>query len=444
MNTKRNLNPSLILVLGFGILIVVGAFVLTLPIATEDGEGLSLLNALFTSTSATCVTGLVVVDTGDTFSLIGELVILALIQVGGLGFMTFATLLFTLLGKKVSLKEKMLLKEAYNVNTTTGIIKLVKRILIFSLIMECSGALILATRFMIDMPVAQAIYYGFFHAISNFNNAGFDIMGDYNSLTGYVDDPFVVITISALVIVGGIGFIVVNELYEYRKTGKLSVHTKVILVTTSILLVGATLLIFLFEYGNDKTIGSLSIFGKSLGAFFQSVSPRTAGSNTLPIADLTDATLFLTMFLMFIGGGSGSTAGGIKVSTFAVLVVTALSQLKGREDVVIFKRRLVIATILKALTVALSGLMIVSIVTFILSITEKQFGLTMYLFEATSAFGTVGLSMGLTPELSTAGRILIILTMFLGRLGPLTLGFAISKRRIKEAYHYPKANIMIG
>ena len=444
MNTKRNLNPSLILVLGFAVLILIGAFIFTLPVATENGEGLSFLNAIFTATSATCVTGLVVVDTGDTFSLFGELVILTLIQVGGLGFMTFATLIFTLLGKKVSLKEKMLLKEAYNVNTTAGIARLVKRILLFSLITECTGALVLATRFMVDMPLGQAIYYGFFHAISNFNNAGFDIMGDFNSLTGYVEDPFVVLTISALVIVGGIGFIIVNELYEFRKTRKLSVHTKVVLITTSILLVGATLLIFLFEYGNDKTIGSLSMTGKGLGAFFHSVSPRTAGSNTLSIADLTDATLFLTMFLMFIGGGSGSTAGGIKVSTFAVLMVTALSQLKGREDVVIFKRRLVITTILKAMTVALSGLMIVFIVTFILSITEKEYGLAMYLFEATSAFGTVGLSMGLTPELSTAGRILIIFTMFLGRLGPLTLGFAISKRRIKEAYQYPKANIMIG
>ena len=415
-----------------------------MPVTTESGEGLPFLDALFTATSATCVTGLVVVDTGDTFSLFGELVILTLIQVGGLGFMTFATLLFALLGKKVSLKEKILLKEAYNVETTAGIAQLVKRILTFTVITECLGALILASRFMVDMPIGQAIYYGLFHAISNFNNAGFDIMGDFNSLTGYVDDPFVVITISALIIVGGIGFIVVNELYDYRKTRKLSVHTKVVISTTLILTIGSALLIFLFEYGNDKTIGSLSAAGKGLGAFFQSVSPRTAGSNTLPIAELTDATLLLTIFLMFIGGGSGSTAGGIKVSTFAVLIVTGLSQLKGREDVVIFKRRIVYATILKALTVALSGIMIVIAVTFILSITENQYGLDVYLFEATSAFGTVGLSMGLTPDLSTAGRILIICTMFLGRLGPLTLGYAISKRRIKEAYHYPKAKIMIG
>ena len=272
----------------------------------------------------------------------------------------------------------------------------------------------------------------------------FDIMGEFNSLTGYVDDPFVVFTISTLVIVGGIGFIVVNELYEYRITRKLSFHSKVVISITLVLLIGATMLIFLFEYGNERTIGSLSATGKALGAFFQSVSPRTAGSNTLPIADLTDATLFLTIFLMYIGGGSGSTAGGIKVSTFAVLLVTVLSQLRGREDIVMFKRRLMFSTILKAMTVALSGTMIVIIVTFILCATEKNHGLLVYLFEATSAFGTVGLSMGLTPELSTAGRIIIMLTMFLGRLGPLTLGFAISRKRIKESYHYPKAKIMIG
>ena len=444
MSVKGKTNPSLILVIGFAILIIIGAFCLTLPITTENGEGLSFLDAFFTATSATCVTGLVVVDTGDTFSLFGELVILTLIQVGGLGFMTFATLLFALLGKKVSLKEKILLKEAYNVDNTAGIAQLVKRILIFTIVTESVGALILAARFTADMSIGQAIYFGFFHAVSNFNNAGFDIMGDFNSLTGYVDDPFVVFTISALVIVGGIGFIVVNELYEYRTTRKLSFHSKVVISITLVLLIGATILIFLFEYGNERTIGSLSATGKTLGAFFQSVSPRTAGSNTLPIGDLTDATLFLTIFLMYIGGGSGSTAGGIKVSTFAVLLVTVLSQLRGREDIVMFKRRLMFSTILKAMTVALSGTMIVIIVTFILCVTEKNHGLLVYLFEATSAFGTVGLSMGLTPELSTLGRIIIIFTMFLGRLGPLTLGFAISRKRIKESYHYPKAKIMIG
>lgn len=441
---KYDLTPPKILVLGFVIVIFIGAILLTLPSATEDGKGLPFLEALFTSTSATCVTGLIVVDTGDTFSLFGELVIITLIQVGGLGFMTFATLLFMLLGKKISFKERLLLKEAFNNISTAGMVKLVKRILIFTAIIEGIGGIILSIRFSYDFPIRQAIYFGFFHAISNFNNAGFDLMGGFRSLTPYVADPTVVITISSLISLGGLGFVVMNELYEYRETRRLSVHTKVVLMTSLILTVGPTILIFLFEFGNEKTIGSLSFVGKSLGAIFQAVSPRTAGSNTLPIADLTHPTLFLTIILMFIGAGSGSTAGGIKITTFAVLMATVWSQLKGKEDVVLFKRRIMIETILKALTVATSGALIVMLVTFLLSITEKGSVFIMYLFEAASAFGTVGLSMGLTPELSTLGRFLIIFTMFIGRLGPLTLAFAITKRRRQEAFHHPKGNLMIG
>ncbi|MBN6885660.1 trk/ktr system potassium uptake protein [Cytobacillus horneckiae] len=437
-------DPPKILVLGFAAVILIGAFLLTLPISTESGKSLSFLDALFTATSATCVTGLVVVDTADTFSIFGEMVILSLIQIGGLGFMTFATFLFLLLGKKISLKERLLLKEAYNNISIAGIIKLVKRILIFTAVIEMLGGIILSIRFSFDFPIGKAVYYGFFHAISNFNNAGFDLMGDFRSLTNYVDDPVVTLTVCFLIIFGGLGFIVINELYEYRETRRLSVHTKIVLMTTVILTVCATILIFLFEYGNDKTLGTLSEAGKSLGAFFHAITPRTAGSNTLPIADLTQSTLFLTIFLMFIGAGSGSTAGGIKITTFAVLIATVWSQLKGKEDVVLFRRRIELQTILKALTVAMCGLAIVIVVTFILSITEKGQNFIVYLFEATSAFGTVGLSMGLTTELSPIGRVLIIFTMFAGRLGPITLGFAIAKRRKKEAYRHPKGNIMIG
>ncbi len=252
------------------------------------------------------------------------------------------------------------------------------------------------------------------------------------------------LTICALITIGGLGFIVMNELYEYRETKRLSVHSKIVLSATVILTVGSTLLIFLFEYTNSKTIGDLTGMGKILGSFYQAVTPRTAGSNTLPIGDLTHSTLFLTILLMFIGAGSGSTAGGIKITTFAVLAATLWAQIRGKEDVVLFRRRIVIETILKALTVAMCGMVIVVFVTIFLSITEQKHSFMMYLFEATSAFGTVGLSMGLTPELTPAGRILIILTMFAGRLGPLTIAFAITKRRKPEAFHHPKGNIMIG
>ncbi|OXS68119.1 Trk family potassium uptake protein [Lysinibacillus sp. KCTC 33748] len=440
----NKLSPPKALVLGFAIIILIGTFFLTLPIATVDTNGLSFLDALFTATSATCVTGLIVVDTGDTFSIFGELVILFLIQIGGLGFMTFATLLFLLLGKKISLKERLLLKEAFNNVTIAGLVKLVKRILLFTAIIEMIGGFILSIRFSFDMPVGKAFYFGFFHAISNFNNAGFDIMGEFKSLTEYVDDPFVVFTICALITIGGLGFIVINELYEYRGTKRLSVHTKIVLTTTFILTIGSTLLIFLFEYNNSKTIGPLSEWGKILGSLYQAVTPRTAGSNTLPIGDLTHSTLFLIIWLMFIGGGSGSTAGGIKITTFAVLVATMWCQMKGKEDVVLFRRRIVNETILKALTVTMCGMMIVVLVTIVLSLIEQRHSFMMYLFEATSAFGTAGLTMGLTPELSTGGRLLIILTMFVGRLGPLTIAFAITNRRKTEAFRHPKGKIMIG
>ncbi|EON71786.1 TrkH family potassium uptake protein [Lysinibacillus sphaericus] len=441
---KDYLNPPKVLVLGFATIIFIGALLLTLPLATEDGKGLSFLDALFTATSATCVTGLIVVDTGDTFSTFGELVILALIQIGGLGFMTFATFLFLLLGKKISLKERLLLKEAFNNISIAGLVKLVKRILIFTVVIELIGGIILSIRFSFDMELTTAIYFGFFHSISNFNNAGFDLMGGFKGLTAYVDDPFVVLTICALITIGGLGFIVMNELYEYRDTRRLSVHSKIVLFTTMVLTVGSTLLICLFEYDNSKTIGPLTEWGKILGSFYQAVTPRTAGSNTLSIGDLTHSTLFLIILLMFIGGGSGSTAGGIKITTFAVLVATLWSQIRGKEDVVLFRRRIVVETILKALTVTMCGMIIVVLVTILLSITEQGHNFILYLFEATSAFGTVGLSMGLTPELTPFGRILIILTMFAGRLGPLTIAFAITKRRKSQAYRHPKGNIMIG
>lgn len=445
MNKKRViLDPPKILVLGFATLILIGTFLLTLPIATVDGNGLSFLNALFTATSATCVTGLVVVDTGSTFTIFGQLVILSLIQVGGLGFMTFATFFFFLLGKKISLKDRLLLQESLNNLSIEGIVRLVKRVLIFTAIIEIVGAIILAIRFAFDMPVGRAIYYGLFHSISNFNNAGFDLMGDFRSFTDYVSDPTVTLTVCTLITLGGIGFIVMNELYEYRETRRLSVHTKVVLVTSLALTVGGALLVFLFEVGNAKTLQPLSPIGKVLGALYQSVTTRTAGSNTLNIPDLAQPTLFLTIFLMFIGASPGSTGGGIKTTTFATLVGTVWSQIKGKDDVVLFRRRIVIEIIFKALTVTVSGLLLVMIITMLLTITEVGKDFLMILFEATSAFATVGLSMGLTPELSPIGRMLIIFTMFAGRVGPLTVAFAIAMRRKPDPYRHPKGKIMIG
>jgi trk system potassium uptake protein len=441
---KYFLDPPQILVLGFAAIIFIGSFLLTMPASTTDDKGLSFLNALFTATSATCVTGLVVVDTGTTFTMFGQLVILFMIQIGGLGFMTFATLFAFLLGKRISLKERILLQESLNNLTMEGIVRLARRILIFTAIIESVGAVLLSIRFSFDMPLGKAIYYGIFHSISNFNNAGFDLMGEFHSLTGYVNDPTVVLTICTLITLGGIGFIVMNEIVEFRISKRLSLHTKIALVTSGILLLVGTIGIFLLEYSNEKTLKPLTFAGKILGSLFQSVTARTAGANTVSIGDMTQSSLFLIVFLMFVGASPNSTGGGIKTTTFATLLGAVWSQIRGKEDVVFYRQRVVYETIYKALTVTLSGLFLVMLITMLLTITEHGKDFLMLLFEATSAFATVGLSMGLTPELSHIGKGLIIFTMFAGRVGPLTIAYAVTIRRNPDAFRYPKGKIMIG
>lgn len=438
------LDPPQILVLGFTMIILVGAVLLTMPVSTTDGQGLSFINALFTATSATCVTGLVVVDTGTTFTMFGQLVILSMIQVGGLGFMTFASLFAFVLGKRISLKERILLQESLNNLSMEGIVKLARRILIFTAVIELVGAILLSVRFSFDLPLGKAIYYGVFHSISNFNNAGFDLMGEFHSLTNYVADPTVTLTVCALITLGGIGFIVINELFEFRQTKRLSLHTKIVLMTSMVLVVIGTIGIFLFEFSNDKTIKPLTLSGKILGSLFQSVTARTAGANTLNIGDLTHPSVLLIIILMFIGASPGSTGGGIKTTTFTTLLGAVWSQIRGKEDVIFYRQRIVYETIYKALTVTVSGLFLVVLMTLVLTITEVGKDFLMIIFEVTSAFATVGLSMGLTPDLSLIGKFMIIITMFAGRVGPLTIAYAVTIRRNPDAFKYPKGKIMIG
>ncbi|AUM64002.1 TrkH family potassium uptake protein [Brevibacillus laterosporus] len=441
---KFHLSPPKVLVLGFALIIAIGAILLTLPIATNDGQGLSLINAVFTSTSATCVTGLVVTDTGTTFTLFGQLVILALIQVGGLGFMTLATFFALLMGKKISLQQRLLLQESLNQISIEGVVRLAKMLLIFTGLIELTGGILLTLRFAFDMPFAKALYYGMFHSISNFNNAGFDLMGEFSSLTKYVSDPIVNITVCLLIILGGIGFIVMAEVYGYRDTKRLSLHTKVVLTTTAILIILGTLAIFILEFTNPKTLQPLSPVGKFFGALYQSVTARTAGSNTISIGDMHQSSLFFMIVLMFIGASPGSTGGGIKTTTFATLLGAVWAQIKGREDVIFYRQRILPHMIYKSLTVTMTALFIVIIVSMILTITEPGKDFLMILFESVSAFATVGLSMGLTPDLSDIGKIVISLTMFAGRVGPLTIAFALAQRNRKEYFRYPKGKIMIG
>lgn len=446
MNSKLNwlrLSPPQILVLGFAAIIFIGTALLMLPISTSTGEPLEFIDALFTSTSATCVTGLVVVDTGTTFSSFGEIVIMLLIQIGGLGFMTMATLFALALKRRISLKDRLILQEAMNQSSMEGIVRLIRRVLLYSLIIEACGALILSIRWAFDMPIGRAIYYGVFHAVTMFNNAGFDLFGDFRSLTGYVYDPVVNVVVMFLIVSGGIGFIVLSDLIDFRKQRRISLHSKVVLTMTATLLLVGFIVILIFEFTNPRTLGSLNWGGKFFGALFQSVTPRTAGANTIDITGLRQATQFFIVILMFIGASPGSTGGGIKTTTFTIMVGAVIAMMRGREDIVMFRYRLAQERVLKALTIALLALLLVLTVSMILSTTEEGDFLEI-LFETTSAFGTVGLSMGLTPDLTVFGKVLISITMFAGRLGPLTLAYALGPKKGKELYRHPEGKMIIG
>lgn len=437
------LSPPQILVLGFAAVILIGTLLLMLPVSSASGHSLRFIDALFTSTSATCVTGLVVVDTGTYFSGFGQAVILVLIQVGGLGFMTMATLFALLLKRKISLRDRLILQEAMNQSSMEGIVRLIRKVLLYSLVIEAGAAVLLTLRWAVDMPIGQALYYGVFHAVSMFNNAGFDIFGDYRSLTGYVSDPVINIVVMFLIVSGGIGFIVMADLIDYRKTRRLLLHSKVVLSMTASLIMIGTVVIFIFEFTNSRTLGTLDLGGKIWAAFFQSVTPRTAGANTLDIAGLRQASQFFIVILMFIGASPGSTGGGIKTTTFTLMIGAVVSMLRGREDIVLFRYRLAQERVFKALTIALLALLLIVSVSMVLSTTEGR-PFLMILFETTSAFATVGLSMGITPELSEIGKALICLTMFAGRLGLLTLAYALGPKQGKVLYKYPEGKMIIG
>jgi len=437
-------SPPRILVSGYALIIALGAFLLSQPFASAAGERLPYIDALFTAASAATVTGLALVDTGTYFSVTGQSILLILIQIGGLGFMTMATLIALILRRKITLKERLILAEAFNQSSTEGIIRLIRRVVLYSLSIEAIGTLLLASRFMYDMPLGKALYFGLFHTVSLFNNAGFDIFGGFRSLSGYVADPVVNLTCGLLIITGSLGFIVLADLIDYRKNKRLSLHSKVVLTMTGSLIAVGMLVIFAFEYTNMKTIGSLDLGGKLWASFFQSATPRTAGANTIEFTELRQATTFFVILLMFIGASPGSTGGGIKTTTFAILIGSAITMLRGREDVVMFRHRLPKERVYKALTITLLSIGLLVIVTILLSIIEgKPFLMT--LFEATSAFATVGLTVGLTAELSDIGKLILILTMFAGRVGLLTLAYGLGTRSDDKAlYRYPEGKITIG
>lgn len=435
---------SRIILLGFAMVILLGAILLAMPISSSSEEGVGFLNALFTSTSAVCVTGLVVLDTGSDFTQFGQIVIMCLIQVGGLGFMTFGVIIAVALGKRIGLKERLLIQQSTNSLSSQGVVRLSLGIFLIAFIVETLGAAILAIRWADELGMERAIYYGVFHSISSFNNAGFGLWPD--SLSRYVGDPIVNIVISALFIIGGIGFMVILDVIRKKKWSSLSLHSKVVLLSSGILAISGFIFIFFIELFNEETFGSLTWSERLWAGYFQGVVTRTAGFNSIDIGSMMTASQFFMIFLMFIGASPGSTGGGIKTTTISVLLLSVFSIVKGRDEIHIFKRRIPFDIILRSLAIIIISLGIVLVATFLLTITEQslQKDFMEVLFEVTSAFGTVGLSMGLTAELSPLGKIIIIIIMFIGRLGPLTLAFALSQKNNKQKYRYAEERVLIG
>ena len=443
---RFKLNPAQILVLGFASIILIGSILLNLPLASKNGESIGFINSFFTATSAVCVTGLVVVDTATHWTIFGQTLILILIQIGGLGFMTMATLLALILGKRISLRERLVMQEALNQFNISGIVRLTQYILITTILIEALGAMILSTKFIPIYGTWEGIGMSIFHSVSAFCNAGFDLIGNYRSLTPFVNDTLVNFTVMGLIIIGGLGYTVVLDILQKRKFSRFSLHSKLVLVISFALIILGFLMILLLEYRNPATLGALSFKGKILSAMFHSVTPRTAGFNTLPTDKLTVATLFFTMILMFIGGSPAGTAGGIKTTTAGVLFLSIISIIRGKEDTEVFSRRIPREIVSRALAVIGISMTLVIMVTMMLTITEKSKSFMEVFFEATSAFGTVGLSMGITPDLTWLGKLIISLTMFSGRVGPLTLALALARQQQKKkgTIKYPEDKVIVG
>lgn len=435
---RRTMSPPVIIAGSFLFLIFVGTLLLKLPIATTTH--VSWIDALFVVTSATTVTGLSVFDPGSTLTIFGEVVLMILIQCGGIGLMTFAVAILILLKKKIGFQNRIYIQESFNQNSVGGIIKLVKLILTFVLSVQLFATLVLTIHWIPTFGFKEALYLSVFHVISAFNNAGFALFPD--NLIGFAHDPIVNIVLSLLFIIGGIGFTVVVDIQQKKSFKQWSLHTKMMVVGTIIINVIAIAFVFLLEYNNPATIGSMPLQDKLMVSYFQGVSPRTAGFNTLNYGDMEDPTILVTMVLMFIGAGSASTASGIKLTTFIVIVLATFSFLRKRSEPELFGRSIRLETVIRSLAISTISLFIVCFFLFLLTVTEKISFLPLA-FEVVSAFGTVGLSMGITSQISDIGEVLLCMVMFIGRIGPLTLFFILMKPK-NVHYRYPYDQVFTG
>ena len=444
------LKPVQILAMGFLCVILLGALLLTLPVATVDRDTLGFVDAAFTATSAVCVTGLIVVNTGVTFSLFDQIVILCLIQIGGLGFMTITAMVFMMIGKRITLRERLVIQEAFNAESLQGTVKLVRNALLVTFTIEGIACVLFAIRFSFEYDFAHAVYYAVFMSVSAFCNAGFDPFGFENSIVPYVDDPVVNFVVMALIILGGMGFSVILDVLHARRWGRLTLHSRIVLLMTGILILFGMLMTCLLEWNNPKTLDNgLSPAEKVMAAGFQSVTLRTAGFDTIGQGDLTPAGQMVSIILMFIGASPASTGGGIKTTTFFIVLLSVVVMIRRKEDYNIHRRRLNLSLVRRAQAIVFLALGLVLVDTVVISAIESMTGgtevLADILYEVVSAFGTVGLSTGITPSLNVFSKILIILTMFIGRVGPLTVSMALAGgMRKPDAVRYPEERIMVG
>lgn len=437
-------HPARVVVGGFALAVALGTALLSLPVATRSGQRADLLDALFTATSAVCVTGLVTVDTGGYWSHFGQIVILGLIQAGGLGIMTLATVVMVMVSGRLGLRGRMVAQAETKTLGQAGIRALLRKIVVFSLASEAVVAAALAVRFAVGYHDAAgaAAYHGVFHAVSAFNNAGFGLRSD--NLVRYVADPWICLPVTLAVIVGGLGFPVVFELARsWHRPRQWSVLTRLTVIITAVLLVVGTIVFTATEAGNPRTLGNLDGPAKLLAGFFQSVVTRTAGFNTIDIGGLRPASLFASDVLMFVGGGSAGTAGGIKVTTFGLLAYVMWSEMRGENRVNVGIRRIPENNQRQALTVALTGIGAVTAATFLL-LALSPYRLEQVLFEAVSAFGTVGLSTGITGHLPPAAQLVLVGLMFLGRTGPLTVASALALRQRGRRFELPEERTIVG
>jgi trk system potassium uptake protein len=451
MNIKNNKNSNFVAFKTFGLTILIGTMLLSLPISNVDGKWIPPLTALFTSTSATCVTGLIVRDTGTYFSTFGQLVILTLIQLGGLGIMTMGTIILTFIGRRLTLDDTEVVMNALGYEKFRGLKELLRATIYYTLTFELIGATIISMRlfYSYNVTLKKAMFSGVFHSISAFCNAGFSIYSD--SLISFQSDPVIMFTMSGLIILGGLGFFVVASFIALKKhrikilaKAKIPLHTRIVLLATLILIAIGFLSFLIFEYNN--TLSDLHGLRKIPCAFFQGVTPRTAGFNAVPMEQLHPITKEITTMLMFIGGAPASTAGGIKVTTIFIIILTVSGIIRGRDDTEVFGRKIPNTTTKKALCIFFVSIALITVAFSTIVLLENNRGIRNedIFFETISAFGTVGLSMGITSQLTVLSKIFIILLMFIGRLGPLTIALVVGSKTKHQIIHYIEENVIVG